>query len=103
MTLIKALWHGDISLAKTYWLFSTSIILLLAISMQYFIGSIYFYVFAILIIIYAPFIFIAIWRSANKYNGAKTWAILAKISVILSWIRYIKLVQILGIDIFVKF
>jgi hypothetical protein len=36
------------------------------------------------------FINVAIWRSANKYQGPRRYAILAKIMVIVSWGALIK-------------
>ena len=93
--LVIDLWRGDISLAKTYWLFGVVVGICFAITFAFIefqssglsegfgpvviIGLILFY------FIYAIFINIAIWRSASKYQGPKRWAILAKIMVIISW------------------
>lgn len=98
--LVKALWRGDVSLVKTYWLFGVLV------------GVCYFMVFAYIeyqssglseglgpafiiglmvsYFLYVMFINIAIWRSASKYRGPKYWAILAKVMVLVSWAALIR-------------
>ena len=100
MDLIKSLWRGDISLAKTFWLFGFSVNLLFRAGIDYFLvlntqehststGYISLWVLIVLSLIYTPFIYISIWRSANKYQGLQRYAIIAKILVIIGGIRYI--------------
>jgi hypothetical protein len=100
MDLIKSLWRGDISLAKTFWLFGFCVNLLFSAGINYFIimnkhalstsaGFISLWVLIIFSLLYAPFIYISIWRSANKYRGLQRYAIAAKIMVIIGWSRYI--------------
>ena len=48
----------------------------------------FFFSLIVFSIIYGPFILIAIWRSANKYQGMQRVSILAKIMVIIGWVRY---------------
>lgn len=43
----------------------------------------FFYLYLIFPFIYFPLIYVAIWRSSNKYNGRRLWRWLAKIAVIL--------------------
>lgn len=98
--LVRALWRGDLSLVKTYWLFGVLV------------GVCYFMVFAYIeyqssglseglgpafiiglmvsYFLYVMFINIAIWRSASKYRGPKYWAILAKVMVLVSWAALIR-------------
>lgn len=100
MDLVRALWRGEISLAKTYWIYGVCINVLLFISVSYILsneqlfstppGKLVFWIFIVFSLVYTPFILICIWRSANKYTGSKAWSILAKIMVILGWMGYIK-------------
>lgn len=100
MSLIRALWQGEVSLAKTYWIFGICINVLLFISLSYILsnellfstpqGKLIFWMLVAFSLIYTPFILISIWRSANKYAGTKTWSILAKIMAIIGWMKYIK-------------
>jgi len=101
MQLIKDLWRGDISLVKTYWLFGVapSVIFYLALTYVQHQGDILASGFGVLFvcgfvlfffIIYSGFICIAIWRSANKYQGMKKYAILAKVAAIFGVMALIK-------------
>lgn len=100
MELIKDLWHGDISLRKTFWHFGVFVSLLFkAISIFFIyqpqilsttIGWVFFWLIATFAIIYGPFILISIWRSANKYKGLSRYAILAKVMVVFGWGGYIR-------------
>lgn len=38
-------------------------------------------------LVYMVFISVAIWRSANRYEGNKGWAFLAKAVVVLSYVK----------------
>jgi len=100
LDLIRLLWRGEISLAKTFWLFGFCVNILLSAGINYFLilnpqtlststGYISLWVLVIFSLIYAPFIYISIWRSANKYKGLQRYAIAAKIMVIIGWGRYI--------------
>ena len=100
MTLIKALWRGEIPLYKTFWLFGFAVNFLLNITFLYFefqphvlsniMGIIFFGVLVLFAVVYGPFILIATWRSANKYQGLQQYAIAAKFMVILGWGRYLQ-------------
>ncbi len=100
MNLIKSLWRGEVSLAKTYWIFGICINVLLFISLSYILnneqlfstspGKLVFWMLLVFSLVYTPFTLICIWRSANKYTGTKAWPILAKIMVIIGWMSYIK-------------
>ena len=100
MDLIKSLWRGDISLAKTFWIFGFCVNLLFSIGINYYLilnnqalsnsaGYISLWVLIIFALIYATFIYISIWRCANKYKGFQGNAIAAKIMVIIGWGRYV--------------
>ena len=101
MELIKALWRGDISLAKTFWIFGFAVNLLLNFTSSYIllqqeiilstiIGRVLLLLLVVFCIIYNPFILIAIWRSAKKYKGSNVYGILAKIMVIIGWGGYLR-------------
>ncbi|MGD0626523.1 MAG: hypothetical protein ABSB32_17640 [Thermodesulfobacteriota bacterium] len=100
MQLIKDLWHGDISMGETFWLFGFLGSFIFFCALKYFsdnpviltskIDWILFWVMVVIGLIYRGFILIAIWRSANKYKGPLYWAILAKIAVISGWGLYLK-------------
>ena len=92
MDLIRDLWHGEVPLVKTYWLFGVVAGIFFNIAFTYIEFQISALSTGILIfvlglyslsIIYFIFISVAIWRSANKYKGPQRFAILAKSSVIL--------------------
>jgi hypothetical protein len=76
--------QGEVSLAKTYWLFGvigTSILSApFAIVTQ---GGIPAILFVLIFCAYIIFINISIWRSADKYQGLKFWALLSKAFIIL--------------------
>ena len=93
--LVKELWRGDVALVKTFWLFGFVAWLCFAIIFAFIeyqssgmtigigplmiLGLMFFY------FVYMSFINVAVWRSANKYRGKKTFAILAKLMVVVSW------------------
>lgn len=100
MDTIKLLWRGDIHLARTFWLYGFGVNLLLVATMNYFlfynkqalsssVGYIGIWVLISFSIIYFPYIFVSIWRSANNYQGLKLYAIAAKVMVILGSCRYL--------------
>jgi hypothetical protein len=82
MSKIKAtltkLWNGEVPLAHTFWLY-------------YFVGVIILRlvagainpVFGIVIVAWAGFMVLPIWRSADKYSGNNLFALLAKIAAVL--------------------
>jgi len=105
MELIRALWRGDISLARTFWLFffcgnALLNIALIPINLSSFrftpIGWVIFTLLVMIITIYFPFTLIATWRSANKYQGLQRNAILAKLAVIMGWVKYVGLLVLFG-------
>jgi cytochrome c oxidase assembly factor CtaG len=107
MDLIKDLWHGDVPLVKTYWLFGVAVGILLNVTFIYIeyqpaafasaFGQVLVLGLAMFVFIYSAFICVAIWRSANKYQGLQRYAILAKIAVIFGVMGMIKtLLEIFG-------
>ena len=75
--ILKQLWAGDIALAQTFWLYYFVGILVMRIPAQA-LGMLG----ALLIIGWAGYMVLPIWRSADKYTGNKLFALLAKISAV---------------------
>jgi hypothetical protein len=112
MTMLKKIWNGKYNLSKSYWFFGNIIpfflflaIFLVAIYFQEhrlesllalrFNPSLLFQKIILLIMtsIFFAYCFIAtigVWRSSNNYVGKKIWSILAKISIVLAFLFYIK-------------
>jgi len=74
--------NGDYGLAKTYWLFGVLVaaIVIVVINVPMPIG--WYLTIGIAAIPYNILVYIGIWAAANKYQGHKAWAVLAKIAVI---------------------
>ncbi len=94
MTIAVALWRGHVPLPKTAWLYgglamgvlSIPVIWLTLVRLPWFhapmlLGFCFFY------LLYAAFVAVAIWRSANKYRGRVAWRALAKASVIVVFLN----------------
>jgi len=100
MDLIRELWRGNVPLSITFWRFGVGVSLLLNAALLYAqfqpdilttVGGLICFLLTLLFsIIYSPFILIAIWRSANKYQGLQRYAVLAKIMVISGWGNYFR-------------
>ncbi len=89
MTQVTALWRGEVPLAKTGWLYGLVGLLLLAfpITLLSGLGLVsaarpLLLTLSAAILLYAPFIAVAIWRSAGNYRGKFAWRLLAKGSVL---------------------
>ena len=82
-------WNGELSLPQSYWVVGTLIgtaVSLLIMFIVISIGANEALLFVLLIPWYV-FVWGGVWRSADKYKGPKGWAILAKISLVLSGVR----------------
>ncbi|PJE79346.1 hypothetical protein CI610_01698 [invertebrate metagenome] len=90
--------NGDFGLAKTYWLYGVLVGFVLNIAMKP-ITSIGLLV--IVMLAYTAYeipVIMGVWRAANKYEGSKFWAVLAKISVVLGTIMLVVgLIAIVGL------
>ena len=84
-SFLSNLIKGEIALWKTYWLFGVlgNVIATFLINVSAHFSEALFFIILVSMIIYKIGVFIAIWNSASKYVGAKVWAILAKIMVVL--------------------
>jgi hypothetical protein len=89
MTQVTALWRGEIPLATTGWLYGLFGMLLLASPVVFLTGlglapaaKPLLLALSAATLLYAPFIAVAIWRSAGNYRGKLAWRLLAKGSVL---------------------
>ena len=100
MELIKTLWRGELPLYKAFWLFGFGVNSLFVLAIAYLdqmtdlsqtgFGAAFLLLLIAVYMIYAPFILIAIWRSADKYDGLRRLAIAAKIAVLFGWANYLR-------------
>ncbi len=91
---VTRLFLGDIPLPITYWVFGVligNVCTLISLTLignyedkaSYQIGAWVVMGFSWVVVSYGIFIFIAIWRSAGKYQGRAFWAVLSRIIVVL--------------------
>ena len=82
MNTISDIWNGRFGLAKTYWLLGVlpGFILGMVLPLVKLGRSIGILVL-VAIFVYCVIVNVGIWRAASEYEGAKLWAILAKIAV----------------------
>ena len=86
-TFIVRLFRGDVRLVITYWVFGSLINALINVAYTLIetsedLFSLYLF-FLMVHSAYVIFIYIAIWRSAGKYQGRAVWPMLAKMVVII--------------------
>ncbi len=88
---LKKLRDGDYGLAKTYWLYGIGFSIIIGIIIQIIFaamgrsGIVIAFIVILISIIYTAFFQLpGLWRAAKKYQGAKIWAILAQIIVIIT-------------------
>jgi hypothetical protein len=79
--LMGRLWRGDVSLAKTYWLYGVVINALIIFIFFIFLPD---SLAALLTFGYLIFISVSIWRSAGNLGPLKLWRDLARLAVIAS-------------------
>ena len=81
--------NGDFGLAKTYWLYGVvvGVVVNIISNAVTSIGGL-----VILMLAYTAYeipVIMGTWRAANKYQGQKIWAVLAKIAVVLGAIMLV--------------
>ena len=89
MSFVMALWRGQVPLARTAWFYGgvllvailSPIVVLSALKSPW-IHSPLILPLCVFVLLYAAFIAVAIWRSANNYSGWIAWRALAKGSVV---------------------
>ena len=89
MGVVAELWQGRVSLARTAWLFGglAMLLFLSPILILSFVGPALLQTppilaLSVFVLLYSVFIAVAIWRSANNYQGWFAWRALAKGSVV---------------------
>ncbi len=94
MKIVKALWRGQVPLARTAWFYGgvllialLSPVIVLTTFRSPFIHSPFMIPVCIFALLYAAFIAVAIWRSANNYGGWVAWRALAKGSVVVVFMQ----------------
>ena len=82
MNTISDLWYGRSGLARTYWLWGvlSGIPWGIALSLVK-PGSNLAILVVFAVFVYYVIVHVGVWRAASEYEGAKAWAILAKIAV----------------------
>ena len=78
MDMIKNLWRGDVRLAHTYWFFYVFVLVILRTAFNEFSSAAYAIPLVAFSMIYTAFMWVAIWRSATKFEGQFFWAAAAK-------------------------
>jgi tetrahydromethanopterin S-methyltransferase subunit G len=78
--------NGDFGLAKTYWLYGFVVGLIINVLTRIIpsLGAL-----AVILAVAIPYqimVLLGVWRAADKYQGRKAWAILAKIATVLGWL-----------------
>ncbi len=94
MSFVMALWRGQVPLARTAWLYGgvllvailSPIVVLSALKSPW-IHSPLILPLCVFVLLYAAFIAVAIWRSANNYGGWIAWRALAKGSVVVVFMQ----------------
>jgi len=95
-------WRGEVILWKTFWLFGLGGGVLLGLPI---FGALlaltdvpdnttatYFLVAIGGLLLYGVWVFVGIWRAANKYQGKRAWAILAKVSVVIETLKIFNMI-----------
>lgn len=89
MSNVLALWRGEISLPKTGWGYGLLITVAMSIPLVFITISGYaaavpnlMLALSVAILLHTPFMAVAIWRSANRYEGRGLWRWLAKGSIL---------------------
>lgn len=94
MKFAVALWRGQVPLAQTAWIYGgvllvalLSPVIVLSALKSPFIHSPLMLPICVAALLYAAFIAVAIWRSANNYVGWVAWRALAKGSVVIVFMQ----------------
>ena len=86
MNFIKKFWSGDVSMAKSFWIFNI-IIDQVQIALFAFIIIMNSLPMSLILLFVAPYkvwVITGTWRSSDKYEGKKIWATLVRIYIIVS-------------------
>ncbi len=84
--------YGDYGLALTYWVFCVGVGVIFRIIFSS-ITSVT--ALTLVLLVYIPYtiaVMLGVWNAADRYKGAKVWAVLAKILVILGLLPLLNMV-----------
>ncbi|MFQ5775969.1 MAG: hypothetical protein ACE5GS_15720 [Kiloniellaceae bacterium] len=89
--LVKQLWAGEIPLGKAFWQYAIGYALLINLATHLaFLALLERDADTLLVVLafaapvpYNIFVAVAVWRSADRYPGRKTWAELARVGTVL--------------------
>jgi hypothetical protein len=95
--IIARLWHGELGLPVTYWVFGVGgrfawAILIEIVGYSNKVGALLLFV---LMLAYSIVVYIGIWRAADKYTGRSEWALLSKCVVVIGFIFLIRNIELL--------
>ena len=85
MSFVTKLWRGDLPLYITFWVFGMIVGTIVSVPVTNFAinapdtSTAAKTVWTVIAMLYTGFMCVALWRSANKYQGAPVWAIAARI------------------------
>lgn len=88
--LLVRLWRGDVPLRVTYWVGGVigGVLGTILASLAILSGSLILQLLAFVLLAgHYIFMIVAIWRSAGKYTGNRIWAHLARLSLVLGFLR----------------
>ena len=89
MGLIARIWRGEEGLARTFWGWGFAVnvalkgVSMLLLSLGRDKAASAMLAFLVFMLAYQVFISVAIWRSADRYDGYRGWVFLAKLVVVL--------------------
>jgi len=88
MSIIIKFWNGEITLWKSYWI-SQLLYIPLGLTLGFIARELDLplLVFEIVFILYAYLVLVGVWRSSKKYQGYLINSVLAKISVVIGFLR----------------
>jgi len=79
---LKELWEGKIPLVQCFWIYYFAVVFVLCILASA-IGGLIGGLLNLIMLAWAAYMVMPVMRSAEKYEGEKMWALLAKIAAIL--------------------
>ena len=85
MNTVVNLWNGRAGLAKTYWLWGVLSGIPFGLALSLVTPGSKLAILAVLAFVtYYVIVHVGLWRAASQYQGPKTWAILAKLAVVIT-------------------
>ena len=76
--------NGDLGLAKTYWIYGVLVEILVNLFAGFVPSMQVLAVLMVFFMIYKVVVIIGTWRAANRYEGDRKWAVMAKVATVFS-------------------